>query len=361
MPNKAIFFDRDGTLIEDPGYLSHPDQVKLLAGVADALIELRGLGYKLIVVSNQSGVARGILSEKVLGQIHDRLEELLARGGARLDRIYYCPYHPDGAVGRYRKESELRKPAPGMLLTAAKDMDLDLAGSWAIGDSGRDIEAGARAGCRTILVNSPAHPQPARSTGPAPDHKAVNMKEAVNIIKRHLRSPRKTSLAPDRAQAATPEPPATKPEPPAQKQEMGTEPAPELPQLTEPSEVSSETRQVPSQQLETSEPSETPPPPLTEPEPTEAAESDRSSTSERLLRDILDQLRRMDRAELFAEFSVMRLLAGILQIVVLFCLLITVWLLMDPKRQNDSVMIALGFAVLLQLMSLTFYVMQGRK
>jgi D-glycero-D-manno-heptose 1,7-bisphosphate phosphatase len=159
MPNKAIFFDRDGTLIEDPGYLSHPDQVKLLAGVADALIELRGLGYKLIVVSNQSGVARGILSEKVLGQIHDRLDELLARGGARLDRIYYCPYHPDGAVGRYRKESELRKPAPGMLLTAAKDMDLDLAGSWAIGDSGRDIEAGARAAAR------PEHGAGARPQG----------------------------------------------------------------------------------------------------------------------------------------------------------------------------------------------------
>ena len=278
----------------------------------------------------------------------------------RLDRIYYCPYHPDGAIGKYRKESELRKPAPGMLLAAAKDIDIDLAGSWAIGNSGRDIEAGARAGCRTILVNSPAHAQRAQSTGPAPDYKAVNMKEAVNIIKRHLRSPRKTSMAPDQAQAATPEPSTTKPEPPPQTQEMEAEPAPELPQLTEPSEVSSEPPQPP-QQLEASEPSEKPPPPLTEPEPTVATRQTATDTSDKLLRDILEQLRRMDRAELFSEFSVMRLLAGVVQLIALLCLLITISLLLSPRRQSDSVMIALGFTVLLQLMSLTFYTMQGRK
>jgi hypothetical protein len=140
---------------------------------------------------------------------------------------------------------------------------------------------------------------------------------------------------------------------------MEAKPAPELPQPTEPSEVSPEPSQVPPQQLEASGPSE--PSPLTEPKPTVATRQTTPDTSDKLLRDILEQLRRMDRAELFSEFSVMRLLAGILQIVVLFCLLITVWLLMDPKRQNDSVMIALGFAVLLQLMSLTFYTMQGRK
>ncbi|MHC4333656.1 MAG: D-glycero-alpha-D-manno-heptose-1,7-bisphosphate 7-phosphatase [Planctomycetota bacterium] len=359
MPNKAIFFDRDGTLIEDPGYLSHPDQVKLLTGVADALVEFRALGYKLIVVSNQSGVARGILTEKVLGQIHERLRELLARNRAQLDRIYYCPYHPEGAVGKYRKESELRKPAPGMLLAAAKDMDLDLAGSWAIGNSGRDIEAGARAGCSTILVSSPAHAQRAQSAGPVPDHKAVNMKEAVNIIKRHLRSPRKTSLATDQAQAATPEPPATKPEPPPETQEMETEPAPESPQLTEPSEVPAQTPQAPPEPSEPQPP--IPPPPVTNPERPVAVRNSPPETSDKLLRDILEQLRRMDRAELFSEFSIMRLLAGVLQIIVLFCLLITVWLLMGPNRQNDSVLIALGFAVLLQLMSLTFYMIQGRK
>ena len=106
MSDKAIFLDRDDTLIEDPGYINHPDQVRLMDGVEKSLIELRAMGYKLIVVSNQSGVARGIVSEKVLGEIHNRLKQLLAEKGAPLDRIYYCPFHPDGVVAKYRKESD---------------------------------------------------------------------------------------------------------------------------------------------------------------------------------------------------------------------------------------------------------------
>jgi histidinol-phosphate phosphatase family protein len=98
MSNKAIFLDRDGTLIEDPGYLNHPEQVTLLEGVAEALIELRAMGYMIIVTTNQSAVARGIVSEKVLGEIHNRLRQLLTERGAYLDQIYYCPYHPDGVI-----------------------------------------------------------------------------------------------------------------------------------------------------------------------------------------------------------------------------------------------------------------------
>ncbi len=118
MPYKAIFLDRDDTLIEDPGYISSPDQVKLLEGVPQALSELKSLGYKLIVVTNQSAVARGIITEKVLETIHNRLCSLLAEHGVYLDAIYYCPYHPDGVIPKYRKESNDRKPNPGMLLTA---------------------------------------------------------------------------------------------------------------------------------------------------------------------------------------------------------------------------------------------------
>ena len=135
MANRAIFLDRDDTLIEDPGYINSPDQVKLLAGVPQALIELKAMGYKLVVVSNQSAVARGIITEKVLARIHDRLKQLLAEKGASLDRIYYCPHHPDGVIEKYRKESDSRKPNPGMLLTAAEQMDIDLRHSWLIGDS----------------------------------------------------------------------------------------------------------------------------------------------------------------------------------------------------------------------------------
>jgi D-glycero-D-manno-heptose 1,7-bisphosphate phosphatase len=169
MAQKAIFLDRDDTLIEDPGYINHPDQVKLIKGVARALVEFKELGYVLIVVSNQSGVARGIVSEEGLAEIHDRLKELLAKEGAFLDQIYYCPFHPDGVIDRYRKESDLRKPKPGMLLTAADEMDIDLGQSWMIGNSDRDIIAGSQAGCSTILIHPPHHRATLRPHQSKPD------------------------------------------------------------------------------------------------------------------------------------------------------------------------------------------------
>ena len=153
MSNKAIFLDRDGTLIEDPGYLSRPEQVSLLDGAAEALIELRAMGYKLVIVSNQSAVARGIVTEQDLDEIHERLRQLLTEKGAYLDQIYYCPYHPDGIVPKYRKDSDWRKPNPGMLLAAADEMNIDLSQSWSIGDSSRDVKAGLSAGCKTILIS----------------------------------------------------------------------------------------------------------------------------------------------------------------------------------------------------------------
>jgi D-glycero-D-manno-heptose 1,7-bisphosphate phosphatase len=208
MPDKAIFLDRDDTLIEDPGYINHPDQVKLLDGAARALVELKRMGYKLIVASNQSAVARGIVTEKVLNEIHDRLSQLLAEKGAFLDRIYYCPYHPDGVVEKYRKESDSRKPNPGMLLTAAGEMDIDLGQSWFIGNSPRDVEAGLRAGCKTILIKrSQVNKRPSPGE-PVPDYTSVNIKEAVNIIKKYRRSLREPDN-PSRQNPAPPAPPVT--------------------------------------------------------------------------------------------------------------------------------------------------------
>ncbi|MHC4424713.1 MAG: D-glycero-alpha-D-manno-heptose-1,7-bisphosphate 7-phosphatase [Planctomycetota bacterium] len=334
MSDKAIFLDRDDTLIEDPGYISDPDQVKLLDGAAEALIELKALGYKLIVVTNQSAVARGIVTEKVLGEIHDRLKQLLAQRDVVLDSIYYCPYHPDGVVPKYRKESNCRKPSPGMLLKAADEMDIDLGQSWCIGNSSLDVEAGLRAGCKTILIDMPSHQkQPSSSislAGVTPDHKAVNIKEAVNIIKKYLRSSvddqaQTRSIATDQTESASQ--------------------APE--QVVE---VAKPTSRTEEQQMQSE---------LQEPQPPE--QEIPAGTTEQLLNSILGQLRSMQRADMFAEFSVMRLMAGVVQILVLFCLLITVWLLMSPNRQDSSVFTALGFAIILQLMALTFYTMQGRK
>ena len=314
MANKAVFLDRDQTLIEDPGYINHPDQVKLLEGVPEALIELKQMGYKLVVVSNQSGVARGIVTEQTLSQIHERLEQLLAQQGAALDKIYYCPDHPDGTVPMYQRESTWRKPQPGMLLTAAEDLDIDLTESWVVGDSSRDIDAGKSAGCKTILIQNASHRRTIEPGATSPDYTAVNMKEVANIIKKHNRSGQK----------------------------METE-------KTQTAQESPKTQPFITPVVTDHQPAQNTQPPA------------RPTTQEQLLTEILEQLRRNQRAQMFAEFSVTRLIAGIVQVIVLFCLLISVWLLMSPARQPDALMISLGFALVFQVMALTFFVMQGQK
>jgi D-glycero-D-manno-heptose 1,7-bisphosphate phosphatase len=329
MSNKAIFLDRDDTLIDDPGYINNPEQVKLLDGVAEALIQLKKLGYLLIVVSNQSAVARGIVTEKVLVQIHNRLEELLAEKGASLDNIYYCPYHPDGVVQKYRKQSNLRKPNPGMLLKAADEMDINLGESWCVGNNKSDVEAGSRAGCKTILIDTPSHQeqpdQRLSQSGVIPDYKAINIKEVVNIVKKHHRSPTKiktqTRFTPIEQNGVV---------------SQYTEPAFQ----TNKQQSQSESKR---QQMHLSE------------------QNSNDDKTEQLLNNILGQLQKMQRAEMFGEFSITRLMAGIVQIIVLFCLVITVWFLMSPNRQDSSVYITLGFAIVFQLMALTFYIMQGLK
>jgi len=352
MSDKAIFLDRDDTLIEDPGYINDPEQVKLLDGVPEALIQLKDLGYKLIVVTNQSAVAHGIVTEKVLGEIHDRLKQLLVDKNAFLDRIYYCPYHPEGVVPKYCKESNSRKPSPGMLLKAADEMDIDLGQSWCVGNSSRDIEAGLRAGCKTILIDMPPthQRQPASSlslAGVNPDYKAVNIKEAVNIVKKYLRS------SAEQQKQAQPIP-TSQNEPAPQAAEQVSEVA-ESPERIEAQQTAPDLQEP---EIQHTEPPKQPPEPQIQPPAEPQIPVDKT---EELLSSILGQLKSMQRAEMFGEFSIMRLMAGIMQIVVLFCLLVTVWFLMSPERQDNSVFIALGFAIVFQLMTLTFYIMHGKK
>ncbi len=378
MSEKAIFLDRDDTLIEDPGYINNPEQVKLLDGVPEALIQLKALGYKLIVVTNQSAVAHGIVTEKVLGEIHERLKQLLAEKNTSLDRIYYCPYHPEGVVPKYCKESNSRKPSPGMLLKAADEMDIDLGQSWCVGNSSRDIEAGLQAGCKTILIDMPpAHQkQPASSLSPAgvnPDYKAVNIKEAVNIVKKYLRSPAEeqkqaqpistsqTEAAPQTADEVSEA--AESPER-IEVQQPAPEPQePEIQHTEQPKQAVKPPIRLPEPRKQTLKtPIPEPPKQILEPQILPAAEPQiPADKTEDLLSSILGQLKSMQRAEMFGEFSIMRLMAGIVQIIVLFCLLVTVWFLMSPERQDNSVFIALGFAIVFQLMTLTFYIMQGKK
>jgi D-glycero-D-manno-heptose 1,7-bisphosphate phosphatase len=141
----AAFLDRDGTLIEEGQYISRPEQVRLLAGAAAAVRMLRGAGLACVIVSNQSGVGRGLFTMEDLERVHDEVVRRLREEGAEVDGAYYCPAAP-AAPGE--EEHAERKPAPGMLVRAAREMGLDLAASWVIGDSVRDLEAGRRAGCR---------------------------------------------------------------------------------------------------------------------------------------------------------------------------------------------------------------------
>lgn len=147
--NAAVFLDRDGTLIEDVGYISDPDDVRLVPGAAEALRALRDDGYRLVLVSNQSGIGRGYLTRGQAEAVHRRLVEELARRGATIDDARYCPHAPEDGCS-------CRKPLPRLLLDAAEALELDLGRSVMVGNGAVDAAAGRAAGCRTIVLGDRA-------------------------------------------------------------------------------------------------------------------------------------------------------------------------------------------------------------
>jgi len=154
MARPAVFLDRDGTIVREVDYLRSPREMRLLPRAAEGVRRLNEAGFAVVLATNQSGIARGLLSEDDLVDIHEALQRRLSKRGAHLDGIYYCPHHPAGSVSRYRRRCACRKPAPGMLLRAARELDLYLSRSFAVGDSERDVTAGRRAGCHTVLVRT---------------------------------------------------------------------------------------------------------------------------------------------------------------------------------------------------------------
>lgn len=152
MPHPAVFLDRDGTIIKEAEYLSDPSGVELLPGASAGIQALRAAGFRAVVTSNQSGVARGYFDEQAVQRVNQRVQVLLEQAGAGLDGVYYCPHYAQGVTEPYNRDCECRKPAPGMLLAAAQDLDLDLSQSWVVGDKAADIAFGARQGLRTVLV-----------------------------------------------------------------------------------------------------------------------------------------------------------------------------------------------------------------
>ncbi|MBE0535774.1 MAG: HAD-IIIA family hydrolase [Phycisphaerae bacterium] len=463
MANAAIFLDRDDTIIEDPGYINDPDQVKLLPGASEALSQLKKMDYKLVVVTNQSAVARGMVSEEVLEEIHERLRKLLGRKRVYLDGVYYCPYHPDAAIPRYRRDSDFRKPNPGMLFQAAEELALDLSQSWMIGNSYSDVAAGVSAGCRTILIRSSINPPTKNPGDPDPDKIAVNIKEAVNIVKMYRQqsmmtprptTPRQTveaapettedlsetddapleeveepvtlpvvqsrpainddadgdiaqdtkkqkpapkkrrtavakrSISPKPVATKDPGPVATKEREPialkardavaAKKEELPAEEPPQCeaePTFEESPEEKAEERAAPeplrAAPAVTTIPSTASgrrfvPPHGGKPSARVAAPSaipssaDNSRTQE-VLNEVMRYLKKADRLNMYDEFSWVKVLAGILQVVVLFFLLLSLWFQLDPTREDGAVLIVLGYAAVLQLMVIAFHLMRDRR
>ena len=178
--NRAVFLDRDGTICRDVPYCSRPEDLELLPGVARGIAYLNQ-HFTVVVVTNQSGVARGYFTEEMLGRIHDRMLQELAREGGRVDAIHYCPHHPQDGC-------ECRKPNPGLILAAAQKMDIDLPGSYLVGDQLQDVAAARRAGCRAVLIDDLFYIKRNLPRETAPDYIAPDFYTGALWIVAHARS-----------------------------------------------------------------------------------------------------------------------------------------------------------------------------
>lgn len=154
MSRPAIFMDRDGTLSHEIGYVNHASRFQLFPWAVDAVRLVNRAGWAAVLVTNQAGVARGYFPESVIHEVHARVQAALAAGDARLDGLYVCMHHPSAGEPPYRQDCECRKPRPGMLLRAQRELDLDLARSWVVGDRHGDLQVAWNAGARGALVKS---------------------------------------------------------------------------------------------------------------------------------------------------------------------------------------------------------------
>jgi len=293
------------------------------------------------VVTNQSGIARGLLTEQTLDKIHAELRRQLSQRGAHLDAIYYCPFHPEGTIEEYAKESDLRKPQPGMLQLAAKELDIDLSQSWMVGDSARDIEAGQRAGCKTIRVRSRAdhHATPglANDEDVQADYTVRNLVDAARVI---LRAPRQAPV-PAAGRVATPSAQAGQGAAPSAKPPMpplaGRQPPAAAP------EAAPEAAEAPGAAGDTGS---------AQPGPEELDQH-------QVRAEILRYVRQIARQEQTEEFSFIKLAAGIAQVFALMGLGMVVVKMLGDNNQEASLWAQI--TIILQLMSLTLFFAVKRK
>jgi D-glycero-D-manno-heptose 1,7-bisphosphate phosphatase len=337
MNRPAIFFDRDNTLIIGNDYLGDPAKVVLVKGAANAVARARAMGYATVVVSNQSGVARGMFGEDDVRAVNARMDEMLRAENAEaiIDRHEFCPYHPQAPVEKFRLDSDRRKPRPGMLLGAAKEMTLDLATSWIIGDAARDVEAGKSAGCRAILLNDLTLPSsPAAHVAPrvAPDFVASTLQEAMDHIQA---SSAETPFSPPVEEAQAPPPPDA----PAE------------------AAIATSLARVPSAAVDESAPEPTAPPTaaspsISRPIPTAPPGNARL---ESLAEQILQELRRSHEVQ-HSDFSVSKLLAGIVQVIA-----VSVMFLAYLDRDSGSLEPVLLLAIFLQALTCSLLIMSRQK
>ncbi len=193
----AVFLDKDGTLLENVPYNVDTSLMNFAPGAREALRKIQEAGYPLFVISNQSGVARGMFKEEALLPVRQHLQEMLRDQGVRLDGFYYCPHYPQGSVSQYSMTCFCRKPSPGMLFRAAREHALDLSNSWFIGDILDDIECGRRGNCRTILIDHGGETEWKGGPMRQPHYTVSSLVEAAQIILENIRIPFPTRFAKD--------------------------------------------------------------------------------------------------------------------------------------------------------------------
>jgi len=172
---KAVFLDRDGTIAKDPGYCNRPEDFTMYPGVPQAVKQLNDNNFKVVVITNQSGLARGYFTEEMLNRIHRKMMAEIEAFGGRIDGIYYCPHHPND-------KCECRKPKPTLILQATEDHGISLDGSFMVGDMEMDVLAGQSAGCKTVLLRKIDTDGQDISGGTNPDHIAPSLVEAIEWI-----------------------------------------------------------------------------------------------------------------------------------------------------------------------------------
>lgn len=402
MKRPAVFFDRDNTLIVSDGYLGDPNGVVLMDGAPDAIAKVRQYGFKVVTVSNQSGVARGMFDEAAVQRVNTRMDELLkvANPRAVIERHEYCPYHPEAPLEQYRQDSPLRKPKAGMLLQAADQLNLDLSKSWLVGDAPRDVEAGKAAGCRTILFTPPgvaASPAAAEAAGDVePDFRVSSLKEAVEIIGREafkkfataappaptaaVAAPAKPvmlSVPAARAAAVEPDehgdviesanatsaklehltaPTAVEEDEPEPEEALPIEPPPkvESPKVESP-KVEPRVERPAMPAAPAPKPPETARPAPAQPIQAPATPPVNLAKVEQLLEQLLLELKRR-REQPTSDFSVSKLMAGIVQVLAIAAMVMSFIL-----RENQTTFLQLiAFALTLQTMTIALLIM-GRQ